>query len=190
MCKHNIITFHEEIRTPEKQVEFLTKYGVLNTFNTCNTCKTMTKTIKRRVGTKYYYFECDNCHKQTSIRKGTILYSKGISFRSFLMLAYFFIALNMTHAQLIHNTNLSGAEDEEEDMATGGPLLSCKTIVHYTNIFRDMIAEDLLNSNRDIMIGGLGTTVEIDESMFGKRKYRRGRITGRRQMWVLGGVCR
>ena len=24
----------------------------------------------------------------------------------------------------------------------------------------------------------------------GKRKYPRGRITGRRQMWVLGGVCR
>ena len=30
----------------------------------------------------------------------------------------------------------------------------------------------------------------IDESMFGKRKYHRGTILGRRQMWVLGGVCR
>ena len=40
------------------------------------------------------------------------------------------------------------------------------------------------------MIGGEGKTVEIDESMFGKRKYHRGRISGQRQLWVLGSICR
>ena len=39
-------------------------------------------------------------------------------------------------------------------------------------------------------IGGKNMTVEIDESMFGKRKYNRGTIMGCRQMWVLGGICR
>ena len=58
-------------------------------------------------------------------------------------------------------------------------------------------------SSQGYMIGGPGLTIEVDESMFGnrffaiffnfllllgKRKYRRGRISGRRQMWVLGGV--
>ena len=48
----------------------------------------------------------------------------------------------------------------------------------------------MLEISRSKKIGGTGTTVEIDESMFGKRKYHRGRILGVRQMWVLGGICR
>ena len=37
-------------------------------------------------------------------------------------------------------------------------------------------------------IGGPGSTVDIDESMFGKRKCHRGRfIEGQ---WVFGGICR
>ena len=46
-----------------------------------------------------------------------------------------------------------------------GALSSAAKPPSTTHIFRDMIAEDMLNSNRDNMIGGLGTTVEIDESM-------------------------
>ena len=32
--------------------------------------------------------------------------------------------------------------------------------------------------------------VEIDESMFGKRKYNKGTKKNRRLKWVLGGICR
>ena len=65
------------------------------------------------------------------------------------------------------------------------------------------MAEQKFSSSQGYMIGGPGLTIEVDESMFGnrffakffifllllgKRKYRRGRISGRRQMWILGGV--
>ena len=37
-------------------------------------------------------------------------------------------------------------------------------------------------------IGGIGFTVEIDESKIGKRKYNRGRVI--EGQWVLSGICR
>ena len=134
MSKFNIIRLHDQIRTPELQVEFLQKHGILNKSHTCVKCKTVNISVKRRAGTKYHYFECPNCHKQTSIRRNTLLYNKGISLRSFLMLAYFFICLNFTHQQLIHETNLS--DDEDGPAAGPGPALSCHTTVDYTCTFR------------------------------------------------------
>ena len=38
--------------------------------------------------------------------------------------------------------------------------------------------------------GGSGHIVEINESLFGKRKYECGDLVGRHQQWVLGGVDR
>jgi hypothetical protein len=38
------------------------------------------------------------------------------------------------------------------------------------------------------MIGGVGQVVEVDESKFGRRKYRRGRYA--KGQWVFGGVER
>ena len=53
------------------------------------------------------------------------------------------------------------------------------------NEIREQIAEDIKTNDK---IGGLGTIVEIDEAMFGKRKYNRGRVVD--GSWVLGGVQR
>ena len=134
MSNFNIIRLQDQIRTADLQVEFLQKHGILNKSHTCVKCKTVITSVKHRAGTKFHFFECPKCHQQTSIRKKTIIYNKGISLRFFLMLAYFFICLNFTHKQLIHETNLS---DEEDDPAAGpGPALSCHTTVDYTCAFR------------------------------------------------------
>jgi hypothetical protein len=42
--------------------------------------------------------------------------------------------------------------------------------------------------NQDQVIGGVGKTVEIDESAFGKRKYNRGSL--RETHWIFGGIER
>ena len=72
-------------------------------------------------------------------------------------------------------TDLSSSEDEDNntDSDSESPstssVLSPSTINKYFSAFRDIIGEKMLSSPYQ-MIGGPGTTVEIDESMFGKSK--------------------
>ena len=79
-------------------------------------------------------------------------------------------------------------------MATGHPAafarltsLSKPTVVRALGELRTICSNKVLNAG--IKIGGLGKTVEIDESKFGaKRKYKRGRVS--EGPWVFGVVER
>lgn len=50
-----------------------------------------------------------------------------------------------------------------------------------------MTCDQILLDGDNKMEGGL--TVEVDESLFGKRKYQKGSCKGRGK-WISGGVCR
>ena len=52
--------------------------------------------------------------------------------------------------------------------ANGAPHLSSTTVVEYQKIFRDMISSHMMDKGaQDYMVGGPGTTIEIDESQYG-----------------------
>ena len=55
------------------------------------------------------------------------------------------------------------------------------------NYYREVCADRIMNHHAG-PIGRPATTVEIDESKFGKMKYHRGRKIEWR--WVFGGLCR
>lgn len=61
-----------------------------------------------------------------------------------------------------------------------------QTLSTWYNYMRELTSWDMLNP--PIQIGGVGHTVQIDESFFsGTRKYHRGRVVGGMdQPWVLG----
>ena len=60
------------------------------------------------------------------------------------------------------------------------------TVVDWNNFLREICAADLLAN--PIAIGGPNTTVEVDESLFTRRKNHQGRQLP--PQWVFGGICR
>ena len=52
--------------------------------------------------------------------------------------------------------------------------MSNSTIVDWKQFLRDICAKHFME--KPVQLGGLGITVEIDESVFTRRKYNRGRM--------------
>ena len=67
--------------------------------------------------------------------------------------------------------------------------LSKPTVVDWSNFLRDACIADLATRGVSARkIGGPGTIVEVDESMFTRRKSNAGCVLP--QQWVFGGICR
>ena len=60
---------------------------------------------------------------------------------------------------------------------------SCTTVVDWMQFCRDVCVNYFLQN--PCRIGGEGVIVEIDESLFARRKYNRGRVV--EQQWIFGG---
>lgn len=64
--------------------------------------------------------------------------------------------------------------------------MSYQTAVDWASFCREVLIDACFDNSEPV--GGVGVTVEIDESKFGRRKYNRGhRVEG---TWVFGGYER
>lgn len=114
-------------------------------------------------------WRCKTCYKKVSIRKDSIFSHSHLSIGDILLIMYAFTCkIDPTIAT---------------DFCGNGSA----TINDYYKMIRKGLADGL--TEEQLLIGGEGIVVEIDESKFTKRKYNRGR---RRVLndWVLGGIER
>lgn len=76
----------------------------------------------------------------------------------------------------------------ERRQENGECELSCGTINDYYSYCREVA--EVISSHSDIILGGEGKTVQIDETFLTKRKYNRGRVTDQMTITVLGLYCK
>jgi transposase-like protein len=121
-----------------------------------------------RLEGKLFHCCSRKCRKSISVFNNSFFSKVKIPINKLLQLGYFW---------------LGGSGRDEIVRFTG-----CvdKTVTNYMRYFRQLVISSL--DSDDIMVGGEGVEVELDESKFGKRKYHRGhRVDG---AWVFGGVER
>ena len=118
-----------------------------------------------------YMWRCTNkrCRMWLSIRSGSFFKGSNIPLSTWLHLMFLW-AMQISGSKIAQLTSLSKS-----------------TVIHALSELRTICSNKVLNAG--IKLGGLGKTVEIDESKFGaKRKYKRGRVS--EGPWVFGVVER
>ena len=145
---------------------FLQTSKLLSDQKVCLKCNCALKICKIK---ERYFFYCKRCRSRTTCTpKGLFLHNVRLKYNTCLKLMFLFL-VNVRSTQI---QKILG--------------LSKRTVIDWYNFCREVCFLDI--KSRIKKIGGYGKHVEIDESVFGKRKYNKGRF--RDGQWVIGGIER
>lgn len=166
----------EHFLTNDAALLFLAKYRLIPNTRTCIYCQfpTMLSLRKESRCVDGYIWACRRpCTYSTSIRSDSFFYESKLKIKTIVKIMYKYV-------------NGVEFDDISHDLQ-----IKPETASLWADLVREAICCHInQNSNR---IGGLnddGTrkVVEIDESLFSRRKYNRGRIQD--QQWYVGGIER
>lgn len=149
-------------------------HGLIAKEYICPVCSKPMKLVPRKEVSDHFGWGCrteggDNPHRiQRSIRNGTWFELSRLTIPQILLLSFMWCAKE-PHGFIAEQLQISPS-----------------TVTDWANFCREVCFEIFVSGMGKI--GGPGTVVEIDESKFGKRKFKRGRrVDGQ---WVFGGIER
>ncbi|ULT99105.1 hypothetical protein L3Y34_000446 [Caenorhabditis briggsae] len=164
-------------KTDDEFDEYLAERGLLWRENPCPSCQESRKISKQKNASGAFCKQKFECYKRacrnsrfnckTGYLKGTFFEGLRGSRKKIFLCSFLYLNGKMVMKELAETL-----ETEE------------KTVIQWCQWFRDIMAESLYQPA--IMIGGVGETVQIDETNIVKRKYNVGRIV--RNGWLIGGI--
>ena len=150
----------------------------------CRTCDNLIVDDWERTNS-WAYWRCRRCkhpHDKTGLRANTVLANSNLKYERWILLMWNFAERGKTFQQIMNACCLPSDSEYKEN------FMSTKTVAKWNQFFRYLCVQDYQRNKKHI--GEIGQICEIDESLFGKKKYGKGDGSKRRQRWVFGGIMR
>ena len=168
LWKMNFIQISDIASDKQRSILFLQQRGLLHNPRVCQNCGQAMYLQLRDKGDRWRCTR-NRCKTEFGLRKGTWLENSSLPLRKVILFLYAW-SREMTSIRYC-----------EHDLG-----VSAKTTIDWNNMVREVCAMDLLAN--PVVIGGPGRTVEVDESLFSRRKNHQGRQLP--EQWVFGGIDR
>ena len=160
--------FHAATDSEVNTAAWCKRFGLLATHKTCPVCaQPMVWSLRADRGTAFRWRCCRPCTATVTIRVDTFFDKSNLRIRTIL---------DLIRCWAYEELSFKKAQREF--------AISEHTFVNWRNFMRDICAEYFMQN--PMMIGGPGVVVQIDESMFVRRKHNVGRPVG--VQWVFGGI--
>lgn len=153
--------------------EWFVKMRLLSSTQLCVSCAEPMHLIKDKQSVDRLRWACIGCKKRISIRHGSFFFESRLNLVTIAKLMYK-LSANLEMLNISHDL------DVHRNCVSKWARIILHSVVHYFEIYKVKIG--------GIEANGTPKIIEMDESLFFKRKYNRGTI--REGRWYVGGVER